>query len=383
MAEVPQTPAPTTPTGPTTPPTTTTTPPIDTTTARPRKKSKGILKWTLLILLLLIVGGGALLYINLNRIVRATVEKQSAASLNVPTKLGGANLNLFGGDVSLSDFTIGSPAGFNADRMLSLGEVNVQSSISGLRGDPVQIETLDVVRPRMVIEMKGRDFNIKKFVDALPQGDTKPADEEKPLKLAIGKLTVTGAEVVFRPDASVLSSIPGLKADSIKLKDEYNLQIPTLELNNVGTAEGSQNGAAVKDVVTLLITSLASKATQSDQLPPELRSLLSGDVNAMIDVAKAKIGEEMNKQVGKITADLKEKIGGELGGAVGGILNDPNKLKEDPGAAIQQELGGLLNKDKDTSTTTQPSQKQDGQDAIKQGLGGLLNKKKPAATQPK
>jgi hypothetical protein len=233
----------------------------------------------------------------------------------------------------------------------------------------------------MTIEMKGKEFNIKKFVDGLPPGEAKPADEEKPLKLAIGNLKVTGAEVVFRPDPTVLSSIPGLKADSIKLKDEYILQIPTLDLNNIGTAEGSQNGAAVKDVVTLLVTSLASKATQSEQLPPELRALLGGNVNDMINLAKGKLGEEMNKQVGKITADLKEKIGGDLGGAVGDILNDPNKLKEDPGKAIQQGLGGLLNKDK-SGSTTQPSQKQDTQDAIKQGLGGLLNKKKPAATQP-
>ena len=376
MAETPQTPPPASPTRPEVPPA------PDTTTAPPRKK-RGIFKWVLLVLLLIVLGGGAFLYINLNRIVRATVEKQSAASINVSTTLGGANVSLFGGDVSLSDFTVGSPAGFDADRMLSLGEVNVTSSISDLRSDPVRMETIEIVRPRMVIEMKGKEFNVKKFIDSLPQDDPTPPEEEKPMKLIIDKLKVTGAEVVFRPDPSVLSAIPGLDVSKLNIKSEYNLQIPPLELNNIGTAEGAQNGAAIKDVATLLVTQLAAKAAESEQIPPELRGLLSGNVSDMINAAKAKLGEEVNKQVGKITADLKEKIGGELGESVGQILSDPNKLKQDPGKAIQEGLGGLINRQSGGSTT-QPATKPDAGKAIEQGLGNLLNRqKRGATTQPR
>ena len=379
MAEIPQTPPPTDPVRPATPPAMTTTPSThaaDATSAPPPpRKKRGVFKWVLLALLLIILGGGAFLYINLNRIVRATVEKQAAASLNVPTKLGGANVSLLGGDVSLSDFTVGSPAGFAADRMLSLGEVNVESSISDLRSDPVRLQTVDIVRPRMVIEMKGKEFNVKKFIDSLPQDDPTPPEEEKPMKLIINNLKVTGAEVVFRPDAGVLSAIPGLDASKLNLKSEYNLQIPPLELNNIGTADGAQNGAAIKDVATLLVTQLAAKAAESEQIPPELRMLLSGNVNDMLNVAKAKIGEEVNKQVGKITADLKEKIGGELGESVGQILSDPNKLKQDPGKAIQEGIGGLINRQSGGSTT-QPTTKPDATKAIEQGLGNLLNRQK-------
>lgn len=348
MAETPHTPPPTSTPPPANSPAAATPPPAEV-TPPPRKKGRGILKWTLLILLLLIVGGVALLYINLNRIVHAQVEKQSAAQLNVPTSLGGANVSLFGGQVSLSDFTVGSPAGFNADRMLSLGEVNVEANITELNDDPVRVQTIDIVRPRMTIEMQGTQFNVKKFIDQLPPGDPKPADEEKPLKLIIDRLIVTGAEVAFRPDASALSGL-GINADDLNLKSEYILQLPNIELNNVGTGEGAENGAAIKDVVTLLVTSMAAKATESDQLPPELRSLLSGDVDEMINMAKAKIGEEMNKQVEKLKADLKEKIGEELGGQVGDILGDPDEVKKDPGAAIQQGLGNLLNRKKEAAT---------------------------------
>lgn len=359
MAETPQPPPSRDPVDPA-PPTTTpaartaATTPVPATTPEPpqRKNGRGILKWTLLIVLLLVVAAVVVLYINLNRIIRAQVEKQSEAQLGVPVALGGANVSLFGGSVSLSDYTLGSPAGFNADRMVSLGEVNVEANITELNDDPVRVQTIDIVRPRMVIEMQGTQFNVKQFVDQLPPGDPKPADEEKPLRLIIDNLRVTGAEVAFRPDPNALAKF-GVSADELNLKEEYILQLPSIELNNVGTAEGAENGAAIKDVVTLLVTSMASKATQSEQLPPELRSLLSGNVEEMIDLAKAKIGEELNKQVGEITTDLKKKLGDELGGQVGEILKDPNKLKEDPGKAIEEGLGGLLNRTK-KAPATQP-----------------------------
>ena len=53
-------------------------------TPAPKKKS-GILKWVLIVLLLVIVGGLVVLYLNLNGIIRSTVETQSNASLNLPT----------------------------------------------------------------------------------------------------------------------------------------------------------------------------------------------------------------------------------------------------------------------------------------------------------
>jgi len=223
--------------------------------------------------------------------------------------------------------------------------------------------------------MKGKEFNVKKFIDSLPEGDPTPPEEEKPMKLIINNLKVTGAEVVFQPDPSVLSAVPGLDVSKLNLKSEYNLQIPPLELNNIGTADGADNGAAIKDVATLLVTQLAAKAAESEQIPPELRMLLSGNVNDMLNVAKAKLGEEVNKQVGKITADLKEKLGGELGESVGQILSDPNKLKQDPGKAIQEGLGGLINR-QSSGSTTQPTTKPDASKAIEQGLGNLLNRQK-------
>ncbi len=317
----------------------------------PHAKRSGVLrivKWVVLAVVLLIVVGVVVLFVALNGIVKKAVVSQSSASLNVPTNLGDANVSLFGGKVSLKQFDVGSPQGFKAPQLMQLGELDVGVKVSELRGQPLRINEITITDPKMVIEMAGTQFNIKKFIDSLPAGDAKPADSSEPMKLIINSLKVNGAQVVFRPDLQALSSMPGIGSTLGGLKQEYVLSIPNLDLQNIGTGEGSQNGAAIKDVVTLLVTQLASKATESDQLPPELRQLLHLNVDDVVNMAKAKLGAEVNKQLGKITEDLSKKLPGEAGKALGDVLkNSPADLKNDPGKAIEQGLGGLLNQKKD------------------------------------
>jgi hypothetical protein len=338
------------------------TPAAAATTETPRKKKGGIgriIKWAFLLLLLIVVGAGVYVYVNLNSIIETTVEKQGTAQLNVPTTLGGANVSLFGGSVALSDFNLGSPQGYTADKMMSLGGLDVKVKLSELRNEPLRIESINVSNPKLVLEQKGMAFNIKKFIDALPAGEPAPANEE-PLKLIIGNLKVTGTQVVLRPDVQALKGLPGGVGDKLNLQSEYTLTIPPIELKEIGTGEGAANGAALKDVVTMLVTEMSAKAAQSEQLPPEIRQILSGDVSAIADAVKAKVSAEVQKQVEGVKAQVEEKraeiqqkLEAQVGKAAGDVLKDPAKLKEDP------------------------------QKAIEQGLGGLLNRKKPAATQPK
>ena len=325
----------------------------------PKKRSGAmrIVKWIFLTLVLVIVVGVIVLFVALNGIVKKAVVSQSSASLNVPTNLGNANVSLFGGKVSLKQFDVGSPQGFKSPQLMQLGGLDVGVKVSELRGQPLRINQITITDPKMVIEMAGTQFNIKKFIDSLPAGDAKPAEASEPMKLIINDLKVSGATVIFRPDLQAISAMPGIGSSLSGMKSEYVLTIPPLELQNIGTGEGNQNGAAIKDVVTLLVTQLASKATESDQLPPELRQLLHLNVDDVVNMAKAKLGAEVNKQLGKISEDLSKKLPGEAGKALGDVLkNSTGEAKQDPGKALEQGLGGLLNqkKDKKPAPATQP-----------------------------
>ena len=70
------------------------------------------LKWIVLGVVALVLVGLVVVYVNLNSIVRKTVQSQATASLNVQTTVGGASVNLFSGNVGLSDVKVDSPQGF-------------------------------------------------------------------------------------------------------------------------------------------------------------------------------------------------------------------------------------------------------------------------------
>ena len=161
-------------------------------------------------------------------------------------------------------------------------------------------------------------------------------------------------------------------------------------MKNIGTGEGSENGAAVKDVVMQVITAMASSAANSGKLPAELQGLLNVNVNQMVTGLTA----EARKRIA-------EALPGEAGRIASEILADPNALLKNPGAVVgaqaeqlkgqaqaeaEKRIGGALERIGIGGGTTQPSTqpatqpadraKQEAQKAINQGIGGLLNRDK-------
>ena len=366
-----------------------TSPPLTATNAgdgpgQPRRRGVvgRVIKWAFLLILLLLIGGGIFLWLNLNRIVKHTVETQSTAQLNLKTELDGATVSLFGQALNLNDLKIASPQGYSAPQMFQLDGADVQVKVGELRQDPVRVHSITLNRPRLVIENNGGTFNFKKAMELMPKSPTPPPDQ-KPLKLTIDDLTVKDPTVVVRPGKL---NIPGLK-----LPEEITLNIPTVTLKNVGTSDDAQNGAAIKDVVMQVITVMAANAANSGQLPDELKNLLNVDVQQV---------------VAGLTAEAQKRIAaalpGEAGRIVSAVIADPQALLKDPGKVVgaqvgqlreqaqqeaQKRLGGLIGQvtgnpgdsgatQPSTQPATQPADrvKQEAGKAVQQGLDNLLNR---------
>lgn len=299
-----------------------------------------IIKWAVLAVVLLVVIGLAVFWLTLDRIVRRTVETQATASLLTPTTLGGASVAPIRGKVQLDDLKIASPPGYSADHIFTLGDVKLAVSYGELRQDPIRVDTISLKEPVITLEQKDLKTNIQAMMDRLPKGEETPASgNEHPIHLIISTLTVENPTVVLRP------GFPGLR-------QEMRLKLPTLTMKDVGQGEGNKNGAAIKDVVMLVLTEVASKAADSDQLPPELRQLLNLDVKQLT----ARMQDEVKIQVQKVSSDLTKKLGDNLGSAVGDILKNPNAATSNPTQSLEQGLGSLLSKPK-KQPATKPSRK--------------------------
>ncbi len=266
------------------------------------------MKWIKILLIavpVIILMVAVILFWRLDSIVRASVESQASQQLAVPAKLGSASVGIFGGTVNLSDFQLGSPKGFDAADMFQLGSAEAKVTYGQLRQTPIRINSIDINKPRLVLEQKAMKFNVKALLDQLPP--TK--DDSETVRLIIDQLRINGGSVLFRP------GIPGLPP-------QINVAVPSVEMKNIGTADGAANGAAIKDVVMTIITQLAKSAAESDQIPPELRDLLRGDIAALID-------------------DKAKAVQTELQNAADKVLKDPTKLNE-VGKDLEKGLKDLI-----------------------------------------
>jgi uncharacterized protein involved in outer membrane biogenesis len=283
------------------------------------------LKWLILIIVVLIVVviGGIIL--SIDSIIRATVETEGTAALNCTTTLASAHLSFLSHSLSLNDLEIGSPPGFSAPKMLTLGGSNVAVDPWALRKEPIHIASIDLDAPVLTIEQSGGKLNFNEIGNGAPSsgGGGGGAASGPPMKLIIDDLKMTNAKVIIRPGL-----VPGLGA-------EIPVPLPPLELKNVGNADGNGNGLALKDVVASVIGSMAGAAGNSDALPPELKSLLKLNVGQLAQ----QLGGDLGKQIGVLgnLGDLTKNVAGNLGKTVGGAGQD---LGKNVGNAMQGLLGG-------------------------------------------
>lgn len=261
------------------------------------------------VLVLVAVGG---VYLALDAIVKSVVEKEGTAQLKVQTTLSGVSLGLFRGTVGLDTFAIASPAGFTAPEMFSVGKLSVDSGgIGNLRGEPVRISTIAIDAPVLVVENHGTTLNFKALIDGLPSdpdnGQPQPSGSEKPAtKLLIDSLTISNAHVRLQSD------IPGLT-------QPLDVALPTMTMQKIGTANGAENGVALKDVVVAVITRMVAETTHSPGVPTEVQVLLTGNLDQVQDKLTGAAQNELGKL--KLPGNLNNAAGKAAGGAINQGMN--------------------------------------------------------------
>jgi uncharacterized protein involved in outer membrane biogenesis len=281
------------------------------------------MKWFKRIILLgaaLIIVAIVVVYFSLNSIIRAAVQTQATASLGVPATLQSANLSLFGGTLQLHDLQIASPPKFSAPNIFTLDGVGVDVSYGQLTGNPIHIQRITINRPDLVVQQSNLSLNLKALMDQMPTTPkTSGGQPTQPIKLIIDELNLNNAQVTFMP------GIPGLA-------NSTQVPIDSMTLKNIGNSAGNQNGVAIKDVVLQVATALAAKAADIAKLPPDVKTLLSGDLSNL----SQQLGGDFDQQFQNIAGSLGKKIGN---GAVGNVINS-NQTQN----AVKQLLGNSQKK---------------------------------------
>lgn len=232
------------------------------------------------------------LFLGLDAAVRKAVERGGTTALGVPTRLAGASLSPFSGELSLAGLEIENPPGFEDEPFLALQRAHTEVALSSLREDVVRIELVELEHVDLLLQRRGGKSNYGVILDHLGSGgkEEEPAEGDG-VRVNIERLVIRDIRADF---------------DLLPLGGEVTraqVTIPELVLEDLGN---SGDGASMAEVTARVVKALLQATLQAGGkvLSPELLTDLAQGLGAL----------------GVRTIDLGEGVLGTLGEGAGKVI---------------------------------------------------------------
>jgi hypothetical protein len=208
-------------------------------------------------LVLLVIGIGAVFYVasSLDSIVAAAIEKYGSQATRTPVSVSAVNIDLKSGQGSISELSVGNPAGFSAPHVFTLGGISTTIDLNTITQDPIIIEEIRIQSPRVVYEInQAGESNITTLQDTLGQSSGSGESAAKSGSgagpgLVIRKLHIDAGQI----DAKV-AALPG---------KDLSTRLPRIEMNNIGEAQGGATARQVAEQVTSALLARVGPAVAS------------------------------------------------------------------------------------------------------------------------
>ena len=177
-----------------------------------------------------------------------------------------------------------NPPGFSAAKIFSLEEVSTQIDLKSLSEDVPVIDHITVSSPKVYFEINqaGKN-NLEALKQNLAANTTKAATDNNPAsepKLIIRKLLFTGGTI---------------NAKIVPLNKDYNLNLPAVQLNNLGGKTGATPSQIAEQAIKTL-TDKAMAAIKKEGLD-KYKKQLEGEVQKKLDEQKEKIGGDVQNKL--------------------------------------------------------------------------------------
>ena len=275
-----------------------------------------------LLIVILIVLGVVFMFRSINTLAEKGIEAGGQKVLGVATDAEGVDVSLFGGTFAMEGLTISNPEGYPSPHFMALPASSVAVDLSTLQSEVIAIPELSIGKIDAYLDGTGGTANYKAILANVKKdesGETPPADPDaQEFKFVINKLVLDGANV----------KVTGFPAMA-QLTGDVSVDVPKIELNDVGSAEPLTTGELISLIVKTVLSSAV--ANGGGVLPADLMSGLKGQlsgltglddlgITAIGDVGElgGKLTEQAQEKIGEVTEDLqgtvKDKIGNLLGG---------------------------------------------------------------------
>ncbi|GAB4362534.1 MAG: hypothetical protein Kow00128_02310 [Deltaproteobacteria bacterium] len=252
------------------------------------------------IFFVLVIVAVLLLLSGLDRIVAAAIEKYGSEATGTKVGVSSVRIDLKGGAGSVRGLRVGNPPGFSSPDVFRLGDISVAVDTGTVTGNPVVIDRILVLAPRITYEIDGQGrSNIellrKKLAGAGGGGSAGGSGGDSGKKVVIRRLVIEQGEIEIK--VAALSGKP------------LSAALPRIELKNLGGKGGDTPGAIAKQVLGPLVEQAAASASRAgisqylgkgaDEVKRALEEAARGKLGVPGKDALQGAGEGLKKLFGK------------------------------------------------------------------------------------
>ena len=208
---------------------------------------KKIIWRIVLILVALVIIAVVVVALNLDRIVKKTIETYGPQITKVSVTLDSVHIGLLTGSASVKGLVVGNPPNFKSTQAMSVGEASVGINPMSLLSDKIVVRSVEVKSPSITFEggLSGNNLmTIKNNVGGTAQKGgptvTNSVGQPKPAKkLEVDDFLITGAKVN--------GSLVLFAGKEISIN---NLPLPEIHLTDMGKGPGGITASDLTKRVT-------------------------------------------------------------------------------------------------------------------------------------
>lgn len=284
----------------------------------------------LLVLVVLVIGlivaAVAIGASQIDRISKEVIERGGTYAMQVDTTVEGVDIQLMGGNATMTGLNVANPAGFDTDHFMALGSSSASVDLNSVGSDRIIFPEVRLSGIDLILDKGGNPSNYNTILNSLKRFES--GEQSTPEPAEPGKSVVIRSLVI--EDINVrLANMPGV---SMAVGD-VAVTVPRIELQNVGEKESMKPA----DVINLVVKTVLAAAVEAGG------GIIPGDV---LGELTSGLGSLESLQELGITAvgDLGKAIEEQLGG-LGEQVDDLKKAGED----LQQQAEDAAKSVEDTA----------------------------------
>ena len=194
-------------------------------------------------------------------LVKDSVVEYGPEYTGTNVQLENVSFSPMSGQAGLSGFEIGSPEGFEAEKMFSVDDFQMKVDTTSLMSDTVYMEEIRISDPELVVEFKDGRLNYDVLSQNIETNAPATDEAETTINVAIKDLYITGGKV----------SVVGLPLGS----ELSELNLPDIHLQDIGIDDGEITGVTFGQATQIVIGTLTTTVTQV-VAEANLKGLLGG-----------------------------------------------------------------------------------------------------------